>query len=80
MASSDAADRVLAKDNWANMTPRQNSSRLLATARASHDRHMLRVLIVIGRGLALGLRGHRELVYAIGMARMRPIPEPAKTL
>jgi hypothetical protein len=31
-------------------------------ADASHDRRMLKLLIVIGRALALALRGHRELV------------------
>ena len=80
MASSDAADRVLAKDNWASMTlARTRPGCLRRPAPATIDT-LLRLLIVIGRGLALGLRGHRELVYAFGMARMRPIPEPAKSL
>jgi hypothetical protein len=33
-----------------------------ACARASHDQVMLQLLILVGRALALGVRGHRELV------------------
>ena len=42
--------------------PRQNSSELILGAHAGHHRDMLELLIVVGRALALGLRGDRELV------------------
>jgi hypothetical protein len=35
---------------------------LIFALTSSHDRRMLELLIVIGRALALALRGHRELV------------------
>ena len=44
------------------LVPRQNSSELILLAATAEDRVMLQLLIVVVRALALGLRGHRELV------------------
>src|SRR5207248_1832026 len=46
----------------ASADPRQNSSPVDFRGEASDDPRMLELLIVIGRALALALRGHQELV------------------
>jgi hypothetical protein len=51
---------LIGSDCWGD--PRQNSFELILGTRASQDRNMLQLLIVMGRALALGLPGHRELV------------------
>jgi hypothetical protein len=54
--------KVRREDFGDHRDPRQNSSPFDFRAEAGHDRRMVDVLIVIGRALALALRGHWELV------------------